>query len=139
MLSFSKVILVCRGIMKKLLEKERRRMNNFENITERHMESKQKRTKEKTIDNISKNLKENTAYSSLHNIKETDLITINILYPQLLDKLNVLAAEYSVSRDYLVNVAIVRLMEDVEFFRKLRGGKLESNLSYSPSSSTSSK
>ncbi|MDR1090306.1 MAG: hypothetical protein LBL79_04445 [Prevotella sp.] len=52
-------------------------------------------------------------------------ITIQITTPQLFDKLHVLAAEYSVSAELLINVAVKRLVDDVDFIRNLRAGKFE--------------
>jgi hypothetical protein len=45
--------------------------------------------------------------------------------PQLSDKLYTLAAEYAVPPDLLVNLAVKRLIDDVEFLRSLRAGKLK--------------
>jgi hypothetical protein len=36
-----------------------------------------------------------------------------------------LAAEYSVSAESLINVAVKRLVDDVDFMRNLRAGKFE--------------
>lgn len=43
--------------------------------------------------------------------------------PMLYDRLHTLSAEYSVSVDFLVNIAVERLIEDVDFIRSLRAGK----------------
>jgi hypothetical protein len=48
-----------------------------------------------------------------------------IITPQLSDRLYMLSAEYSVSIDLLINVAIKRLVDDVDFTRNLRTGKIE--------------
>ena len=40
------------------------------------------------------------------------------------DRLHVLSAEYSVSVELLVNVAVKRLLDDVNFVRGLRTGKM---------------
>ena len=40
------------------------------------------------------------------------------------DRLHALSVEYSVSVEYLVDVAVRRMLDDVEFVRKLRMGKL---------------
>ena len=45
-------------------------------------------------------------------------LTSHMLY----DKLQTLSAEYSLSVEFLVNVAVQRLVEDVEFVRSLRAG-----------------
>lgn len=44
---------------------------------------------------------------------------------QLSDRLYSLAAEYSVSPDQLVHLAVKRLLDDVELLRNLRAGKLK--------------
>lgn len=43
----------------------------------------------------------------------------------LYDKLQTLAAEYSLSAEFLVSVAVQRLIEDVEFVRSLRIGSVK--------------
>ena len=43
--------------------------------------------------------------------------------PMLYDRLRTLAAEYSVSVEQLVNLAVERLVADVDFVRSLRTGK----------------
>ena len=48
-------------------------------------------------------------------------LTDSMLY----DKLHILSVEYSVSVEMLVNVAVKRLVDDVEFVRGLRIGKIE--------------
>ena len=50
---------------------------------------------------------------------------IHIEYPMLYDRLHTLSAEYSVSVEMLVNVAVKRLVEDVDFVRSLRTGKIK--------------
>ncbi|MCI9625476.1 MAG: hypothetical protein HFI90_01715 [Clostridia bacterium] len=45
--------------------------------------------------------------------------------PMLYDELHILAAEYSVSVDLLVNLAIKRLIDDVTLIRELREGKIK--------------
>ncbi len=42
----------------------------------------------------------------------------------LYDRLHTLSAEYSVSVELLVNAAVKRLIEDIDFVRNLRGGKV---------------
>ena len=41
----------------------------------------------------------------------------------LQDKLQILAADYSVTKDLLITIAVKRLIDDVEFVRNLRAGK----------------
>ena len=48
-------------------------------------------------------------------------ITDSMLY----DRLYTLSAEYSVSVEQLVNVAVKRLVDDVDFVRSLRMGRTE--------------
>jgi hypothetical protein len=48
-----------------------------------------------------------------------------IINPQLSDRLYILSAEYSVSAELLINVAVKRLVDDVDFIRNLRAGKFE--------------
>jgi hypothetical protein len=48
-----------------------------------------------------------------------------VIKPQLSDKLYTLATEYAVSTDLLINMAVKRLIDDVEFLRSLRTGKLK--------------
>ena len=50
---------------------------------------------------------------------------IQITDPMLYDRLHTLSAEYSLSVEMLVNVAVKRLVEDVDFVRSLRTGKIE--------------
>ena len=51
-------------------------------------------------------------------------ITIQITAPMQYDKLRTLAAEYSVSTELLINLAVKRLLDDIELFRKLRTGEV---------------
>lgn len=44
----------------------------------------------------------------------------------LYDRLHTLSAEYSVSVEFLVNAAVKRLIEDIDFVRNLRSGKTDS-------------
>ncbi len=45
--------------------------------------------------------------------------------PMLYDRLHTLSAEYSLSVELLVNIAVKRLINDVDFVRGLRMGKVE--------------
>lgn len=49
--------------------------------------------------------------------------TIHFTNPMLYDRLRTLSVEYSLSAELLVNVAVKRLLDDVEFVRGLRAGK----------------
>jgi hypothetical protein len=52
-------------------------------------------------------------------------IKIQITTPLLFDRLHMLASEYSVPAELLINVAVKRLVDDVDFIRNLRAGKIE--------------
>ena len=43
----------------------------------------------------------------------------------IFNMLHILAVEYSVSTDLLINVAIKRLIDDIDFIRDLRAGKIK--------------
>ena len=57
------------------------------------------------------------------NAKES--YSVQLTETMLYDRLNTLSAEYAVSVEMLVNVAVKRLINDVDFVRGLRIGKLE--------------
>ena len=69
------------------------------------------------------------------NIKKDDMICetgassedfrIWLTNPMLYDRLHILSAEYSVSVELLVNMAVKRLISDIDFVRGLRVGKIE--------------
>ena len=50
---------------------------------------------------------------------------IQITDPMLYDRLHTLSVEYSLPMERLVNVAVKRLVDDVDFVRGLRAGKVE--------------
>ena len=50
---------------------------------------------------------------------------IRLTNPMLYDRLHTLSAEYSVSVELLVNMAVRRLVQDIDFVRGLRIGKIE--------------
>ena len=54
---------------------------------------------------------------------EKETFSVQLTDPMLYDKLHTLSAEYSVSVELLVNVAVKRLVDDVDFVRNLRMGK----------------
>lgn len=45
--------------------------------------------------------------------------------PMLYDRLHILSAEYSVSEELLVNIAVKRLLDDVDLVRNLRVGRIK--------------
>ena len=51
-------------------------------------------------------------------------LVIRVTNPMLYDKLHTLSAEYSLSTEFLVNVAVGRLLKDIDFVRNLRNGKV---------------
>lgn len=50
-------------------------------------------------------------------------VTVQLTNHMLYDRLHTLSVEYSVSEEYLVNVAVSRLIDDVDFIRSLRNVK----------------
>ena len=50
---------------------------------------------------------------------------IQITDPMLYDRLHTLSVEYSLPMELLVNVAVKRLVNDVDFVRGLRTGQVE--------------
>ena len=53
-----------------------------------------------------------------------ECFTIRLASPMLYDRLHILSAEYSVPVEFLANLAIKRLLDDVNFVRNLRAGKI---------------
>lgn len=60
-------------------------------------------------------------------------VTIQFMEALLYDELHTLAAEYSVSVNLLVNLAVKRLIGDVTLFRRLREGKIKEESFYDSS------
>ena len=56
---------------------------------------------------------------------ERETFTVQLTDPMLYDRLRTLSAEYYLSTEYLVNLAERRLVDDVDFVRSLRTGKVE--------------
>ncbi len=52
-------------------------------------------------------------------------MTIQFSNPMLYDRLHTLSVEYSLSADLLINLAVKRLLDDVEVIRDLRSGKVK--------------
>ena len=52
-------------------------------------------------------------------------ITVQLTDPALLNRLQTLAVEYSVTPDILITLAVKRLIDDVDFFRNLRAEKIK--------------
>lgn len=54
---------------------------------------------------------------------ETETFSVQLTDPMLYDKLHTLSVEYSVSAELLVNIAVKRLVDEVDFVRSLRTQK----------------
>ena len=52
-------------------------------------------------------------------------ITFQVENAMLIDRLNTFAAEYSTSPDLLINLAVKRLIGDIDLCRSLRAGKVK--------------
>lgn len=50
--------------------------------------------------------------------------TIKFISPLLYDRLHTLSNEYNIDTNLLINLAVERLLDDVELFRNLRTGKI---------------
>ena len=60
-----------------------------------------------------------------HFIKGDGKLKVELTNPMLGDKLRTLSVEYDLPEELLVNVAVKRLVDDIEFVRDLRIGKTE--------------
>lgn len=56
---------------------------------------------------------------------EPETFSVQLTDPMLYDKLHTLSVEYSVSMESLANIAIKRLVYDIEFVRSLRTGEIQ--------------
>ena len=54
---------------------------------------------------------------------EKERFTVQLTDPMLYDRLCTLSAEYGLSVESLVNAAVKRLADDIDFVRSLRMGK----------------
>ena len=63
-------------------------------------------------------------HSSNENDSPMEDFTVRLASPMLYDRLHILSAEYSVPVEFLANLAIKRLLDDVNFVRNLRAGKI---------------
>ena len=55
---------------------------------------------------------------------EKETFSVQLTDPMLYDRLRSLSAEYDLSAETLVNIAVKRLIEDVDFIRSLRTGEM---------------
>lgn len=63
---------------------------------------------------------------SIHKEKfAMEKVTVQFTETLLYDELHTLAAEYSVSVNLLINLAVKRLIDDVTSIRRLREGKIK--------------
>ncbi len=51
--------------------------------------------------------------------------TVELADAMLYDRLHTLSAEYSISVEALINIAVRRLVGDIDFVRNLRTGRVE--------------
>ena len=51
---------------------------------------------------------------------KTENFVVQLTDPMLYDRMRTLSAEYSVSEEFLVNVAVSRMISDIDFVRSLR-------------------
>lgn len=65
---------------------------------------------------------ENINSESIHSEEN---FKVEITVPMLYDRLHTLSMEYSISIEALINAAVKRLVDDVDFVRDLRMGKIE--------------
>ena len=56
-------------------------------------------------------------------MSERETFTVQLTDPMLYDRLRTLSAEYDLSVEYLVNMAVRRLVDDVDIVRSLSTGK----------------
>ena len=68
---------------------------------------------------------DNKGQESTRNSSSLENFTVRVTNPMLYDRLHTLSAEYSVSVELLVNAAVKRFIEDVDFVRGLRTGKID--------------
>lgn len=60
--------------------------------------------------------------------EEKDIVenfTVQLADAMLYDRLHTLSAEYSISVEVLINIAVRRLVGDIDFVRNLRTGKVD--------------
>lgn len=68
---------------------------------------------------------DNKGQENSRNSSSLENFTVRVTSPMLYDRLHTLSAEYSVSVELLVNAAVKRFIEDVDFVRGLRTGKID--------------
>lgn len=68
---------------------------------------------------------DNKGQESSRNSSSLENFTVRVTNPMLYGRLHTLSAEYSVSAELLVNAAVKRFIEDVDFVRGLRTRKID--------------
>ena len=63
-------------------------------------------------------------YVDVKNSNSMEKFTVQLMDPLLYDKLYILAAEYSISVETLINIAIKRFIEDIDFEMCIRDSSL---------------
>lgn len=58
-------------------------------------------------------------------MREKETFTVQLTSPMLCDRLRTLSAEYAVSEEVLINAAVQRLLDEVDFVRSLRVGEIK--------------
>ena len=58
-------------------------------------------------------------------MNKENIRNIEFINSTIIDRITMISNEYSVSFDTLVNLAVKRLLEDIEFVRDLRAEKVE--------------
>ncbi len=76
-------------------------------------------------EDLSKSQNCNGHCSPLHFIKGGGKLKVELTNPMLRDKLHILSVEYNLPEEMLVNGAVKRLVDDVDFVRNLRIGQTE--------------
>lgn len=64
-------------------------------------------------------------YIDIKNSSSLEKITVQLKDPMIYDRLYILAAEYSLSVEMLINIAIKRFVSDIDFVRNIRIGKID--------------
>lgn len=64
-------------------------------------------------------------YISNKNSGSMENFKVEVTNPMLYDRLHTLSVEYSLSVETLINVAVKRMVDDVDFVRNLRAGKID--------------
>ena len=61
----------------------------------------------------------------MENRVQKEEFVIRLTDSMLYDRLHTLSAEYTLSVELLVNIAVKRLIDDINFIRDLRSGKIK--------------